>query len=89
MIKEKFRYVSGYITKDQNYLVISASKATSGNNLYIKDRNKENTGLIQITYNFESNSHISHNIGSKLYISTNLNAPNKKLITVDANVSST
>ena len=84
--KEKFRYVSGYITKDQNYLVISASKATSGNNLYIKDRNKENTGLIQITYNFESNSYISHNIGSKLFISTNLNAPNKKLIVVDANV---
>ena len=84
--KEKFRYVSGYITKDQNYLVISASKTTSGNNLYIKDRNKENAGLIQITYNFESNSHISHNIGSKLYLSTNLNAPNKKLIIVNANV---
>ena len=83
--KEKFRYVSGYITRDQNYLVISASKATSGNNLYIKDRDKENTELIQITYNFESNSHISHNIGSKLYISTNLNAPNKKLIIVNAN----
>ena len=83
--KEKFRYVSGYITKDQNYLVISASKATSGNNLYIKDMHKENTELIQITYDFESNSYISHNIGSKLYISTNLNAPNKKLIIVDAN----
>ena len=83
--KEKFRYVSGYITRDQNYLVISASKATSGNNLYIKDRNKENSEIIQITHNFENNSHISHNIGSKLYISTNLNAPNKKLIIVDAN----
>ncbi len=83
--KEKFRYVSGYITRDQNYLVISASKETSGNNLYIKDRNKENSEIIQITDNFESNSHISHNIGSRLYISTNLNAPNKKLIIVDAN----
>ena len=83
--KEKFRYVSGYITKDQNYLVISASNTTSGNNLYIKDRNKKNAGLIQITYNFESSSYISHNIGSKLYISTNLNAPNKKLIIVNAN----
>ena len=82
---EKFRYVSGYLTRDQNYLVISASKTTSGNNLYIKDMNKENTELIQITHNFESNSYISHNIGSKLYISTNLNAPNKKLIVVDAN----
>ena len=53
--------------------------------MYIKDRNKENAELIQITYDFESNSYISHNIGDKLYISTNLNAPNKKLITVNAN----
>ena len=83
--KEKFRYVSGRITKDQNYLIINASNETSGNNLYIKDLNTNNSKLIQITYNFESNSYIIHNIKNKLYISTNLNAPNKKLITVDAN----
>ena len=82
--KEKFRYVSGYLTKDQNFLVISASKTTSGNNLYIKDLNKKKSKLIQITYNFSSNSYIAHNIGSKLYISTNLNAPNKKVVVVDA-----
>ena len=83
--KEKFRYVSGRVTKDQHYLVISASNETSGNNLYIKDLNKENAELIQITYNFDSNSYIIHNIDSKLYISTNLNAPNKKLVVTDAN----
>ena len=82
--QEKFRYVRGHITKDQQYLVISASKATSGNNLYIQDRNKKESPLIQITDNFESNSYISHNIGSKLYITTNLNASNKKMVTVDA-----
>ena len=83
--KEKFRYVSGYITEDQNYLVISASNATSGNNLYIKDLSEKNAQLIQITYDFKSNSYITHNIDNKLYISTNLNAPNKRLIVVDAN----
>lgn len=81
---ENFRYVNGYITKDQNYLIISVSKETSGNNLFIKDQHNENSKLIQITDNFESNSYILHNIGSKLYITTNLNAPNKKVITVDA-----
>jgi len=83
--KEKFRYLSGYITEDQNYLVISGSKETSGNNLYIKDLKKNKAKLIQLTQNFESNSYIIHNIKSKLYISTNLNAPNKKVIIVDAN----
>tara|TARA_Y100001978_G_scaffold191260_1_gene195199 strand:- start:2831 stop:4918 length:2088 start_codon:yes stop_codon:yes gene_type:complete len=83
--KEKYRYLSGYITEDQNYLVISGSKETSGNNLYIKDLKKNKAKLIQLTQNFESNSYIIHNIKSKLYISTNLNAPNKKIIIVDAN----
>lgn len=82
---EKFRYVGGYITKDQNYLIVSVANETSGNNLFIKDRNKKNSELIQITDGFKSNSYIVHNIGSKLYISTNLNAPNKRVVTVDAN----
>ena len=39
--EDKFRYVRGGVTKDLSYLIISASKATSGNNLFIKDlRNK-------------------------------------------------
>ena len=83
--KEKYRYLSGYITEDQNYLIISGSKETSGNNLYIKDLKKNKAKLIQLTQNFESNSYIIHNIKSKLYISTNLNAPYKKIIIVDAN----
>ena len=83
--EHKYRYVSGYVTKDQCYLVISASKETSGNNLFIKNIKKRKSKLIQITNNFESNSYIVHNIKSKLFISTNLNAPNKKIVVVDAN----
>ena len=83
--ENKYRYVSGYVTKDQCYLVISASKETSGNNLFIKNIKKKKSKLIQITNNFESNSYIVHNIKSKLFISTNLNAPNKKIVVVDAN----
>ena len=62
-----------------------ASEETSGNNLFIKNIKKKKSKLIQITSNFESNSYIVHNIKSKLFISTNLNAPNKKIVVVDAN----
>src|SRR5690606_38223663 len=31
------RYIGGYVTEDNNYLVISAATSTSGNELYIKD----------------------------------------------------
>ena len=81
---EKFRYVGGKITKDERYLIISGSQTTSGNNLFIKDLSKKNPKLIQITTDFKSDSYVIHNIGSLLYISTNLNANNRKLISVDA-----
>ncbi len=78
--EEKFRYVGGGVTKDLNYLVISASKATSGNNLFVKDLSNKDAELIQITSNFESDSYIIHNIGSTFYAVTNLEAPNKRLV---------
>ncbi len=35
--EEKHRYVGGYLTEDDKYLVISASTSTSGNKLFLKD----------------------------------------------------
>ncbi|UNY99886.1 prolyl oligopeptidase family serine peptidase [Zhouia spongiae] len=82
--EEKNRYVGGYVTEDDRYLVISASVATSGNKLFIKDLTDPNAKLITITDNYDADSGIIENIGSKLYITTNLDAPNKRIVTVDA-----
>ncbi|ETN94786.1 prolyl oligopeptidase [Zhouia amylolytica] len=82
--EEKNRYVGGYVTEDDHYLVISASVATSGNKLFIKDLMDPDAELITITDNYDSDSGIIENVGSKLYISTNLDAPNKRIVTVDA-----
>ena len=82
--KQKRRYVGGSVTEDNRYLVITASTSTSGNELYIKDLSKPNNPLVTIMDNFENDSYIIDNKGSKLFIVTNLNAPNKKIISVDA-----
>jgi len=82
--KQKRRYVSGSVTEDNTYLVISAATSTSGNELYIKDLTKPNSPLVTLVNNFENDSYILDNKGSLLYIVTNLNAPNKKIVTVDA-----
>ncbi len=84
-IDKKRRYVGGRVTDDNSYLIISASKSTSGNELYIKDLTNPNNKLMTIVDNFNSDNYLIDNKGSKLYISTNLNAPNKRVITVDAN----
>lgn len=81
---EKHRYVGASVTEDNKYLLISASTSTSGNKLYIQDLEKENATLIPILNHTDTDSYVIENVGSKLYIVTNLDAPNKKIITVDA-----
>ncbi len=78
------RYVSGYLTEDERYLVVTASISTTGNELYIKDLTKKNAPFQTVVGNFDSDNRIIDNDGSKLYIATNLNAPNARIITVDA-----
>jgi prolyl oligopeptidase len=80
----KRRYVSGYVTEDNRYLVVTASVSTTGNELYIKDLGKAGSPFVTILGNFDSDSYVVDNEGSKLFILTNMLAPNKKVITVDA-----
>ena len=81
---EKHRYVSGYLTEDHTYLIISASTSTSGNKLFIKDLSVKNSELITVIDNFDSDTSVIENNQNKLYLVTNLNAANKKVVTVDA-----
>lgn len=85
---EKRRYVGGNVTEDDRYLIISGSESTSGNELFIKDLTDPSAKLRPIISGFDSDSYVIENEGSKLYIVTNLNAPNKRIITVDANTPS-
>jgi prolyl oligopeptidase len=78
------RYVSGTVTEDGRYLVMTAAESTTGNDLYIKDLKKSGSKFTTITGNFDNDHSVIDNDGSKLFIVTNLNAPNKRVVTVDA-----
>ncbi|MFD1615776.1 prolyl oligopeptidase family serine peptidase [Gelatiniphilus marinus] len=82
--EEKHRYVFANVTKDNKYLIISAKVSTSGNKLFIKDLSDPNSQLVTILNHTNSDTSIIENEGSKLFLVTNLNAPNKKIVTVDA-----
>ena len=82
--EEKHRYIRGGVTEDNRYLIISASVSTSGNKLYIKDLTKPHAKFVTILDNTDTDSYVLENVGSKLYIVTNMNAPNRKIVTVDA-----
>ena len=78
------RYVRGYLTEDEKYLVVNAAISTTCNELYIKDLKNKSAGFKVIVGNFESNQTVIDNQGSKLFIFTDLNAPNNRIVTVDA-----
>ncbi len=80
---EKHRYIYAGVTKDDRYLIISPRVSTSGNKLLIKDLSKPNSTFITILNHTDSDTSIIENKGSKLYLVTNLNAPNNKMVTVD------
>jgi len=78
------RYVGGYLTEDGRFLIITAAESTTGNELYFQDLAKPEPEIKNIVDDFDSQQEIIDNIGSKLFIFTNLNAPNFKLVMVDA-----
>lgn len=82
--KEKHRYIYGMVTEDDRYLVIMPRVSTSGNKLFIKDLSVPNSPLITVLDHTDSDTTILENDGSTLFLVTNLNAPNKKIVSVDA-----
>ena len=82
--EQKRRYVGGTVTDDNRYLLISGSVSTSGNDLYIKDLSKSDSPLVTILDHTDSDTYLLDNDGDKLFLVTNLDADNKKLVSVDA-----
>lgn len=74
------RYIQASLTEDERFLVITAAISTTGNELYIQDLSKDGSKIEPIINNFENEHEIIASKGDNLYIYTNLNAPNYKLV---------
>ncbi|WP_421810367.1 prolyl oligopeptidase family serine peptidase [Flagellimonas sp.] len=82
--EEKHRYVGGYVSEDEKYLFISAAVSTSGNKLFLLDLTDPDAKLVTILDDTDSDTSVIDNEGSKLFLVTNRNAPNKKVVVADA-----
>ena len=81
---EKNRYVRGYVTDDDRFLVVDAAIKTTGNKLFIKDL-KNNSTLKAIVDNYDSNTYVLDNNGSDLILVTDHDAPNKRIVKTNFN----
>lgn len=77
------RYIGAGLTDDERFLVVTAANATSGNELYIKDLSKEGSDFVTVVGNMDKNHGIIDNDGDKLFIYTELDAPNGRVVTAD------
>ncbi len=78
------RYIGGYLTEDERFLVVTAATSTTGNELYVQDLTDPKGKLISVVDNFDNNHYVLANVGSRLIIHTNLKAPNNRIVEVDA-----
>lgn len=78
------RYIFASVTEDNRWLVISAATSTSGNELYIQDLSRPDAPIVPVVENFDSDSYVAHSEGTTLFIVTNLDAPNQRLVKADA-----
>lgn len=76
---QPFRYIGGYVTEDNRYLVISAAQSTSGNVLFVQDL-KNNGPIVSVDDNIETDEYILHSDGDRLIIQTNDSAPNQRVV---------
>ena len=81
--KQPNRYIGGFITEDQNFLIVSAAQNTSGNRLYVKDLRKADSEFVLFQEDYFKTLSYRENEGSTFYLYTNIDAPNYRLIKVD------
>ncbi|MEQ9405363.1 MAG: prolyl oligopeptidase family serine peptidase [Cyclobacteriaceae bacterium] len=77
--KQPYRYIFGYVTEDNRYLIISAASSTSGNVLFIQDL-KNGGSIIPVDENMETDEFVLHTEGDRILIQTNDNAPNQRVV---------
>ena len=80
----KRRYMGMGVSDDERFEVLSASEATNGNELYIKDL-KNKTDFIPVQKGYEFNTDFIDSKGDVIYALTDKNAPNMRLVKFNIN----
>ena len=74
----------GSVTDDGRYLVISVWQGTSEKNrIYYKDLRDKSLVMHKLLDDFDAQYEYLHNVGTRFYFLTNLDAPRKKIISID------
>src|SRR5690554_6635554 len=82
--EEIHRYVGASVTRDDRYLLVSASVSTSGNKLFIQDLENPEAGFTAIVDMPSHDVSLLTAKGDTLYFLTNRDAPNRRVVKANA-----
>ena len=79
------RNVYAETTEDESLLILNTSESTSGNELKVKDLQKNDSPILNIVDGFDHDYNVIDNDGSKLLVLTNDDAPRQRVVSIDIN----
>lgn len=74
------RYMAGYLSEDEKWLIITEANETYGNSLYVQDLTKPGSPVIPIVTDMKNSHGIVDVDDTNFYIQTDLDAPTNKLV---------
>jgi len=80
---EPMRFYSIDVNEEETLMYLSESGAGAGNNLYVRDLRKKDAVFIQMTNNMDYQYAPLYAEGDCLYLYTNFDAPNGRIVTAD------
>ena len=81
---QSVRYANASVSEDEQYLFVYGAQRTNGNSLYFRKIAQPNTAWTPIIEDFDHNHDVIHSNGNQLYILTDWDAPNKRIVVADA-----
>ncbi|MDY6800599.1 MAG: prolyl oligopeptidase family serine peptidase [Bacteroidota bacterium] len=78
------RNYSADVSCDEKYLFVYETESTSGNNLYVKNLQK-NDDFVKLTTGFNYDYRVLDHVDDNLIVITNFNAPKYKLVKINVN----
>lgn len=78
----KRRYVSGWMTENERFLIITAANSTSGNELYVMDMKAKKSEIKTLMPSEDYDYNVINADDKFIYIHTNSDAPNYRLVRI-------
>jgi prolyl oligopeptidase len=78
--KHPVRYMGGYVSEDEKWLIIQTANETYGNTLYVQDLTKPNAPVIALATDMKNTYYIIDVDDQNFYIQTDKDAPTSKIV---------